>query len=283
MSTLRRIVALVVVLLLIAGAVVAYFAHQTRARIDAYEAAVLERAARRIEPRPAQANLPAPVARYFDFVFPDDRPTDIVSVTMEMAGDFRRPGTESFEPTTARQVVHTEAPNMVFSADTPIAGPVWAIAYDAYIGGEMTMKAKLLSTITVMSQQSTPELNRTSLRRWLIESPAYPMALLPGGPVTWEPADDNRARAVVRAFGEKASLVATFREDGSLARFDAEADGDLTTPYHGSGEHTSRSDYQLVDGVRVPMAFEIARAADGEIDPFWRGRITSIRFGRRSD
>ena len=43
-------------------------------------------------------------------------------------------------------------------------------------------------------------------------------------------------------------------------------------------EHVTRGDYQLVDGVRVPMSFEIARAAGGERFPFWFGRITSIRF-----
>lgn len=106
------------------------------------------------------------------------------------------------------------------------------------------------------------------------------MALLPGGPVEWQPIDDRHARAVVSAYGFQAAMIATFRDDGSLAAFDAEEDGDLTTPYHGSGEHTVRSDYRLVEGVRIPMSFMIARAADGEIHPFWEGRITSIRFIR---
>ena len=129
-----------------------------------------------------------------------------------------------------------------------------------------------------MEERSTPALNRTSLQRWLLESPTFPMALLPGGQVTWEAVDENRARAIVRAHGEEASLVATFGPDGALLRFDAEADGDLTTPYHGAGEHVTRGDYQIVDGVRVPMSFEIARAAGGERFPFWTGRIASIRF-----
>ena len=197
-----------------------------------------------------------------------------------MSGEFRRPLTEKFEPTTARQVASTRKPDLVFSADTPIIGPVWAIAYDIFVDGEMEMGAKLLSTLRVVDEKGTPELNRISLRRWLLESPAWPMALLPGGPVAWEPIDDGHARAVVSAYGLRASMIATFRDDGSLAAFDAEEDGDLTTPYHGSGEHTARSDYRLVDGVRIPMSFMIARAADGEIHPFWEGRITSISFIR---
>jgi len=75
-------------------------------------------------------------------------------------------------------------------------------------------------------------------------------------------------------------MVVTFRDDGGISALDAEEDGDLETPYHGSGEYTERSDYRLVDGVRVPMSFMIARAAEGEIHPFWSSRITSIRFLR---
>jgi len=186
---------------------------------------------------------------------------------------------QRFEPTTARQVVSLRKPDLVFSADTPIYGPIWAIAYDVFVDGEMEMGAKVLSALRVVDEKSTPELDRISLRRWLLESPAYPMALLPGGPVTWKPVDDSHARAVVSAYGMHASMLATFRADGSLASLEAEEDGDLTTPYHGSGEYTERSGYELVDGVRVPMEFTIARAAGGETYPFWTGRVTSIRFG----
>jgi hypothetical protein len=78
----------------------------------------------------------------------------------------------------------------------------------------------------------------------------------------------------------EASLVASFREDGSLERFDAEQDGDLETPYHGSGEHVTRDDYRLVAGAMRPMGFVIARAAGGEIHPFWRGRVTALEAVR---
>ena len=261
---------------------IGWSAWSLRAEISSREDAVVADARDRAASFDAAAmqGLPAPVRRYFDFVFPDGPPVDIASVAVDMSGEFRRPLMEKFEPTTARQVASTRKPDLVFSADTPIIGPVWAVAYDIFVDGEMEMGAKLLSTLRVVDEKGTPELNRISLRRWLLESPAWPMALLPGGPVEWEPIDDRHARAVVSAYGLQASMIATFRDDGSLAAFDAEEDGDLTTPYHGSGEHTVRSDYRLVEGVRIPMSFMIARAADGEIHPFWEGRITSIRFIR---
>ncbi len=224
--------------------------------------------------------LPTPVKNYFGYVFAKDIKNDIKWVEVKEEGQFRRPLTESFAPTTARQVIATAKPDLVFSADTPLWGPIWAIAYDAYIDGDMEMEARLLSTVSVMHEHGTPVLNQVSLRRWLLESPLNPAALLPGGIVEWQAIDDTRARAIARAHGHKAALVATFDDKGALISFEAEKDGDLTTPYHGSGEHVSRGDYQLVEGVRIPMSFEISRMADGQIYPFWSGRVTTINFGR---
>lgn len=221
--------------------------------------------------------LPAPVRRYLQFAVPDPAPDyRVVSLTAE--GDFRRPLTERFAPTQASQTIAVRTPALVFAATTPILPGVGARAYDFFADGRMEMRAKIASTLTVVDETATDELNRASLRRWLLESPLYPMALLPGGPVRWEAIDDLHARAIVSAFGLEAALVATFRPDGSLAGFDAEQDGDLTTPYHGSGEQVTRDDYRPVAGMMIPHAFMIARRASGKSYPFWKGHITSVAF-----
>lgn len=253
---------------------------RTEADIAAHAAKVREAA--RATPSPsldpvALAALPPPVQAYLRFAFPDP-PRPLRTVTLAMEGEFRRPRSEGFAPTTAEQTIAVGTPALLFAATTPILPGVWARAYDAFAAGGMEMKAKILSTVTVVDEHENDALNRSSLRRWLLESPLYPVALLPGGPVRWEPVDATRARAIVSSGGLEASLVATFRADGGLERFDAEADGDLDTPYHGSGEHVTRTDYRLVEGMMIPMGFEIARAAKGERYPFWRGRLTRITF-----
>lgn len=224
-------------------------------------------------------NLPQPVQRYLDFTFPNGFPKQKQYVVVKMQGMFRRPLTQSFEPTTARQVASFTRPDMVFSASTPIFGPIWADVYDRFIEGEMQMEAKLLSAFSVMHEDKNPSLNQISLRRWLLESPTYPMALLPGGIVTWHAIDDTHALAVASAYGIKAELMATFGPNGELLSFDATKPGDLTTPYHGSGERVSRSDFQLIDNIRLPLSFEISRVGrDAIAHPFWRARITDIHF-----
>lgn len=225
----------------------------------------------------ALSELPDPVQRYFDFVFPNSVPAgDIVRLAAE--GQFRRPQTEGFSFTTAEQVIALREPALMFSATTPIIPGVWARAYDYFAEGEMEMKAKILSVMTVVDESETPELNVISLRRWLLESALFPQGLLPGGPVTWEAIDDDCARAVVQTDGLQASMKACFDEAGRMTHMIAEEDGDLTTPYHGSGEHVTRSDYRDVDGVMIPHSFVISRHAAGEIYPFFDATITEINF-----
>lgn len=284
---LRRTAAGIGILVVALVGAVAYSSVQTERDIAELRAGIVE--VGEAAPSPvgdpaAIDDLPEPVARYLEYVFGDSAsPPSLTHVEMTMSGEFRRPLTEGFAPTTAEQTTAIGTPALMFSARTTMAPGLWARAYDAYSNGEMEMKAKVLSTLTVVDETETPELNQTSLQRWLLESPLYPAALLPGGPVRWEPIDDTRARAIVAADGYEASLVATFRPDGSLESFAAEHDGDLTTPYHGSGEHVLRTDYRSVDGMMIPHGFTISRAADGEIHPFWTGRIDTIEFHQDSN
>jgi len=233
----------------------------------------------RVSTPQAMAALPEPVRRYFAFVFPDGVPA-VAQAEIAMQGQFRRPRSEGFAPTSARQSVATATPALMFDATTPLLGVLWARAYDAYVDGRMEMKAKLLSALTVVDEGSwsSPALDLISLRRWLLEAPTYPVALLPGGAVRWEAVDDRRARATATLGALDASMVATFADDGRLLSMDAEVDGDLDTPFHGSGERAERSDYQRVQGMMIPMAFRIARSAGGQHFPFWEGRITSVRY-----
>lgn len=218
--------------------------------------------------------LPSPVERYFKYVFPNGVP-DVAIVKVMMAGDFRRPLHDEFNPTTAKQSLSPALPALMFEAETPIFPGIWAIAYDAYLGGQMEMKAKIFGAFSVMDQPGTPELNKISLRRWLLEAPLYPQALIPSQYVRWEAVDDKHARVYANYQGLETSLLAEIDTQGKLLSLRAESDGDLTTPYHGSGEFAARSDYRMVDGMMIPHKYVIARHAQGVDYPFWKGEITS--------
>lgn len=257
-----------------------YQSSQTEQDIMAFRKQIVEIAETATAPlydSDAIAVLPLPVQRYFNYTFQGPVEAHTV-VRVEAAGDFRRPLTEEFNATTAEQVIAIGTPALMFSATTPVFMGVWARAYDFFAKGKMEMKAKILSAITVVDETETEELNRISIRRWLLESPLYPQALLPGGPVAWEAVDGQSARAIVNSDGLEASMVFYFNDKGQITHLAAEQDGDLTTPYHGSGEHVTRSDYRLVGNKMIPHRFTISRAANGNIFPFFKAEIMRIVF-----
>lgn len=258
-----------------------FFLHQkTQQEISALQSDIQAIALKTSTPSFDKANLnhlPKPVQRYFSFVFHGEvKPYYFVKIQAQ--GDFRRPLTEDFNPTDAEQFIAIGQPALMFSATTHLSSLLWAQAYDFFAQGKMTMKAKVLSAFTVVDEHESKILNQISLRRWLLESPLYPQALLPGGSVTWQAIDDYHARATVSANVLSASMIAHFDEKGRLTHMVAEEDGDLTTPYHGSGEHVTRSDYRLVNSMMIPHTFRISRMAKGKVMPFWKGSITEIEF-----
>lgn len=281
MQRIFRTIAIATLALALAGGAFVAVQHlgteRDIARFEARVAAIAQRSPVPVLDAVRLSALPAPVQRYLRFTFDGEAPTYSL-VRLSAQGEFRRPLTQDFNATTAEQVIAAGVPALMFSATTPVLPGIWARAYDFFAEGEMEMKAKILSTLTVVDEKQTPSLNLISLRRWLLESALYPAALLPGGPVTWEPIDDRSARAVASWRGMRTAMIAHFDTDGRMTHMVAEADGDLSTPYHGSGEHVARSNYRRVAGQMIPMDFTISRMAGGKLYPFWKGTITAIAF-----
>lgn len=277
---LRRALKLGAGALVVGALLLAAVAWQTERDIADFEARIAQRA--HTQPAPAWSAaaldaLPAPAQRYLRYALVEP-PSRQAVVRLTASGEFRRPLTDTFHPTTAAQVIAVGQPALMFSATTSIGPGLWARAYDFFADGQMRMKARVLSAITVVDEQETPELNRLSLRRWLLESALYPASLLPGGPVRWAAVDAGRAMATVTHAGVSASMLVDVDAEGRMTAMISPEDGDLSTPYHGAGEHVTRSDYRHVAGMMIPMAFEISRMADGHRMPFWRGRIDEIAY-----
>ncbi|MGC2857397.1 DUF6920 family protein [Novispirillum sp. DQ9] len=225
-------------------------------------------------------DLPAPVARYFDYVFQGKPPRPLRVVRMVEEGEFRRPGATGWAPMTVQQYVAPGGPAFVFTGTTPLLPGVTARAMDAYVDGHMEMTVKVLSAVTVVDERGGA-LDRTSLMRFVIEAPLFPSALLPGPHLRWEPIDATQARAVVLAGGAPIGAYrATFAADGPLLELWAEDGGDPATAhrFHGAGEVAARGDYRPVDGVMVPHAFTLSRRFGDRVEPFWKGTVTYIDF-----
>ncbi len=115
--------------------------------------------------------------------------------------------------------------------------------------------------------------------RYLGESVWYPTALLPSEGVEWEPIDERSARATLEHRGTAASLVFYFNGRNEVERVSAERpyrkdDGTYeSTPWTGYWRN-----YQVRDGVRIPIDGEVEwHLPEGDL-PYWRATVEEIEY-----
>ena len=115
--------------------------------------------------------------------------------------------------------------------------------------------------------------------RFFAEGAWYPTALLPSQGVVWEVIDDTHAGATLTNGTITLRLVFQFDAQGLIrsVRSDGryrEVDGvQVTTPWQGCFW-----DYELRDGMLVPLEGEVAWLLQKGPKPYWRGRIQRIEY-----
>ena len=140
----------------------------------------------------------------------------------------------------------------------------------------------LLGLFTLADLRVTGTLAQGELMRFYAEAACYPTALLPSQGVRWTPVSETSAQATVDDGGVAVSLIFTFGADGLIESVRAEARGRTV-----GGQMVMRPwegrwfDYQVQDGMRVPMAGEVAwllPPEEGGRKPYWRGTTTVLRY-----
>jgi hypothetical protein len=223
--------------------------------------------------------LPALVQRYFKSVLKDGQPL-VTSVSVEHTGTFNMSETtEQWKPFSSKQLVVTQRPGFVWDARVRMAPGMTIRVHDAYVAGEGYLTAKLFGLITVMKQPGTPELAHGELMRFFAEAAWYPTALLPSQGVVWEAIDDTRAGATLSDGTTTVNLVFQFNAEGLISSINSdgryrEVDGvQVPTPWQGRFW-----DYQIRDGMLIPLEGEVAWLLPEGMKPYWRGRIQRIMF-----
>ncbi|GBD92479.1 hypothetical protein BMS3Abin05_00051 [bacterium BMS3Abin05] len=224
-------------------------------------------------------NLPPPVQRYFRAVLKEGQPL-IAAVSVEQTGTFNMSETgERWKPFTSTQRIITRRPGFVWDARIRMAPAMTAFVHDAYVAGEGVLTAKLFGFLTVMEQSATPELAQGELMRFFAEAAWYPTALLPSQGVQWESVDDASARATLKDGQTTLTMLFRFAENGLIESVRAEARGRIVagavipTPWEGRW-----SNYERHDGMRIPIEGEVMWMLPEGPKPYWRGRITRLRY-----
>ena len=189
----------------------------------------------------------------------------------------------AWRPFTAIQHITAVPAGFVWDARIAFAPLVEARVVDAYVEGEGALRAKLMGTFTVADAQPGPVLDESELMRFLAEGPWLPTVLVPRPGLEWSEVDETSARVTLENGDDVATLTFTFDEAGDAVRVEGERPRGLGGDDVQTGLWVGRFwGYQEVEGVRIPMAGEVAWVTDGELEPYWRGSIERVEFGAAS-
>lgn len=208
----------------------------------------------------------------------------VAGVRLRHRGEFDLGEDEpAWKPFTSEQWVTTQRPGFVWDGRV-VAAPGLAVhVHDAYVGGVGVLRPALAGLFTLADLRGTPALAEGELMRWLAEAAWYPTALLPSQGVRWEAVDAHAARATLEDGAVRVTLTFRFADDGTMTAARAEARGRtvdgriVMTPWEGRW-----SNFQWIDGMRVPLDGEVAWLTPQGRKPYWRGSVTrlEVRFAR---
>ncbi len=235
--------------------------------------------------------LPAPVQRYFRAVLKDGQPI-IAAATIDMAGTINMSATaEQWKPFTSTQrAVNSVAgqqprlrPGFLWNATVTMFPGMPARVEDSYIAGQGQLIAKLLGLFTVAQARGDGELARGEFMRYFAEAAWYPTALLPSQGVRWQAVDDASANATIVDGPINLTLLFRFNEAGLIASVRAEARG-AGVAKKGSSDmvmlpwECSLSDYQLRDGMLIPMTGEAAWMRPEGRKSYFVGKVKKLSY-----
>jgi hypothetical protein len=223
--------------------------------------------------------LPAPVQRYFRAVLKEGQPL-VAAVTLEMAGSFNMSRTgQQWRPFMARQRVITRRPGFLWDARIALVPGVAVRVVDSYIAGQGLLHAAIQGLFTVAEVEGEGEIARGEFMRWLAEAAWYPTALLPSQGVRWEAVDEHSANAMLVDGPLTLTLLFRFDDSGLIGSFRAEARGAMAggkmvmVPWEGVW-----SNYQVRNGMRVPLTGEVAWMRPEGRQPYFIGTVSALTF-----
>lgn len=285
LDTLIRRVKISVVAIVVVAAGVGLWGHARWSHTVQTFVYALEAATAPIPQRPGRfyedqlAPLPKVVQRYFNKVLTPNQPL-VHRLYLEQTGTFNRSFQQAqWEPFTARQRVATQRPGFVWDATITMSPGIEVRVVDAYVAGAGTLQPSVFGAWDLGGLRGTPDIARGELIRFVAEAVWYPTALLPSQGVQWAPVDDQSAQATLTDGTLSVTLTFHFDAQGLVQRItsnerSALVDGAMVLmPWE-----VVVSDYQLRDGMWVPLQAEVAWLPPSGRVPYWRGKLEKLDY-----
>jgi len=221
------------------------------------------------------AKLPAPVRRYLRNAVPDGYPI-IRTVELSHNGYFRTGPKKNWWPVKGKEYFSTSPPSYLWIADVFPFRLLWLRARDKYLDGQGEVLVRLYSGLTVEKSKSK-EVAQSALIRFAAEIPWFPTAFAGHSYLSWEAIDNHSARAVITDHNIEISVIYYFNDDGEIIRFFTK-DRYLDQQKH---DYTGYySDYQEVNGIRIPTEVEVEWNLPKGNFSYARFKLTNIIYNK---
>lgn len=224
-------------------------------------------------------SLPPVVARYFRRALSDGMPL-VTAVSIAHHGSFNMSeGEEKWLPFRSTQRVTTSPPAFTWDGRVQMFPWVNVHVHDAYVNREGLLHPAILGVFSLTEVRGRGEIANDEFMRYFAETAWYPTALLPSQGVGWRGIDERTAEATLADGEVTSTLRFTFATDGLIESVRAESRGRtvgsrmVPTPWEGRW-----SNYEVRDGMRVPMVGEVAWLTPEGRKPYWRGTVTSVSY-----
>ncbi|BCG57402.1 hypothetical protein PUR_08270 [Paenibacillus sp. URB8-2] len=223
------------------------------------------------------AVLPLPVQRWLENsqIVGKEK---ITSVRLKQTGRMRTKEGGRWMPAKAVQYFRADEPGFVWQADVQMALLLHLSGLDHYREGKGKMSIKLLSLFPVVDAQG-PEMDISTLLRYLAEMPWFPTAAL-NSYITWEPIDENSARATMTCQGVGASGVFTVNEKGDLTSFTAKRYKEVDGQYILSDWGGVNREFKEFNGIRIPSRSDIIWKEKTGDFTWFQCEITEIEYNK---
>jgi len=130
------------------------------------------------------------------------------------------PEQKDWNPGAAEQYFTVQPPAFNWSIHTQMNPILGVVGRDKLENGQGEMTIKLMSLISVANAKQNEKVNEATLQRYLAEIIWFPSAALSSN-ITWEPIDDQAAKATMRIGKTTGSGTFHFDQNGQFLKFTA--------------------------------------------------------------
>ncbi|EAT13961.1 hypothetical protein HF888_10995 [Bermanella marisrubri] len=229
------------------------------------------------------ANLPDPVQDYLAYAL-NGQSKGIQVAAFQQDGQLRTDlKTNSWIPFKAQHIAIANTPGFIWDARVQMPFGLHVNVVDSFANNEGEAEINLMSAIPFGGDSNSKELTSGALHRYLAEAVWYPTALVPNPEasyqLSWQAMDERSALATLSVNDVTVSLEFHFNEQHQVERiytperFAKTETGYMLRPWEGSF-----SDYQEVEGLRVPSKGQVGWYMSDMYLPVWKGEITDFEY-----